>query len=63
MGKGKGHSSRNLTPQIEAPVPASGSPHRPHGRVRRFLDKVKDGANKMRPVSPPVCAVSVLNYD
>ncbi|KAG2361875.1 hypothetical protein BDR07DRAFT_1376893 [Suillus spraguei] len=49
MGKGKGHSSRNLTPQIEAPVPASGSSHRPRGRVRRFLQKVKEGANKLRP--------------
>ncbi|KAG2066757.1 hypothetical protein BDR04DRAFT_51667 [Suillus decipiens] len=48
---GKGKSSRNLTPEIEASGSASGSSHRPRGRVRRFLQKVKDGANKLRPHS------------
>ncbi|KAG1878012.1 hypothetical protein DFJ58DRAFT_740600, partial [Suillus subalutaceus] len=46
----KGNSSRNSTQETStsSEATARGSSHRPRGRVGRFLQKVKDGANKLR---------------
>ncbi|KAG2069139.1 hypothetical protein BDR04DRAFT_719073 [Suillus decipiens] len=55
---GKGNSSTQV---IE--TTARESSHRPRGRVRRFLEKVKDGANKLKSVSPRACVISVLEYN
>ncbi|KAG2367106.1 hypothetical protein BDR07DRAFT_361807 [Suillus spraguei] len=49
MGKRKGNPSNILTQEIETTAQASS--HRPRGRVHRFLDKVKGGANKLRSLS------------
>ncbi|KAG2357401.1 hypothetical protein BDR07DRAFT_372741 [Suillus spraguei] len=46
MVKGKGNTSRNLTQEIE--TTARESSHRHRGKVHRFLEKIKDGANKLR---------------
>ncbi|KAG2354045.1 hypothetical protein BDR07DRAFT_1382573 [Suillus spraguei] len=51
MGKGKHNSPRNLTPEIDAPTPPSGSSHRPRSIVRRLIKKAKDGAYKLKPRS------------
>ncbi|KAG2031201.1 hypothetical protein BDR03DRAFT_135037 [Suillus americanus] len=50
MTRSKGNSSRNSTQQTHTSSEGTARErsHRPRGRVGRFLDKVKNGANKLR---------------
>ncbi|KAG2357414.1 hypothetical protein BDR07DRAFT_1380145 [Suillus spraguei] len=68
MGKGNSSTPRDSTQETGE---TSGSSHRPRSRVSRFLEKVKDSANKLRgsdslnrsPVPPNEGASSIPNLE